>query len=157
MEGLVQDIYEIYAEEVEMLTGFIRVSMEKRDVLKQKDLMQLDKIIRTEEALLMKFTFLQSRRRKAMNMFKNQYNINGEFTLKHMNNYLTPEEQDQFAMVKKQYALAIKQQQDLNNFNRNMLKKQTDYIDVLRNHVDTKQETSETEVVVQRPTFDRRG
>ena len=92
-----------------------------------------------------------------MEMFKNENDINGEITLRSMKKYLSPEEQDQFAMVKKQYELAIKQQQDLNNFNRDILKKQTDYVEILRNHVDKRQETSESEVIVQRPMFDRRG
>jgi hypothetical protein len=157
MEGLIQDIYEIYSEEVDMLTGFIRVSMEKKEIIKKMELLQLDRIIRTEEALLMKFTFLQSRRRKAMDMFKNEQGIKGEITLKNMDQYLTVDEKDQFAMVKKQYELAIIQQQQLNNFNQNILKQQTDYVQVIRNQVDKKQETSESEVVIQRPIVDRKG
>jgi|GEM_PF-2272585 len=139
MKGLFQDIYTIYAAQAEILDCFADLSRKKSELIKQNDTARLDQMIKAEEALLMKFSFMEQKRQKALEMFRNEKNIQGNIDADTLDQYLNKEEQQKFDALRERFSAAIEEQRKTNDLNKRMLNTKATYMDYILNVIDNKQ------------------
>ena len=115
-------------------------------VHQDSDIGRLNQIIKAEEALLMKFSIMESRRQKALEMLKNENSINGVINSSVLNEYLEDDDFDLFNAVTERFTVAMRQQKENNEFNKRLLASKLNYIDYILKVIDRKQ-TGESEYV----------
>lgn len=116
MTELFEEIIELYAKQIEIISQFNKVSEEKAKILKSNDTDMLNSIIKFEEALLMKFSLTENKRQRVLNMLKNQYGIK-KITKRIMHKYLTLEQIRKTEKLTKQFHSNLEEQERLKVFN----------------------------------------
>ena len=82
MQGLLCDIYGLYSEQVDLLDGFLALSRRKTEIIRAGSPEDLDRLIRAEEALLMQLSRVESKRRKALEMIRNELSLPAPVSMK---------------------------------------------------------------------------
>lgn len=131
MDGLVCDIFNLYSHQVEILSGFLALSQKKTDLIRDNEVDQLDGLIRAEEALLMQLSRTESKRRKALEMFRNEQSLKGPIGITELRKYLDDDELEQFDMLTERFRNTLSEQQQSSRTNQRLLDTKLKYY----NHV----------------------
>ena len=116
MIELFEEIIELYARQIDIISQFNKVSEEKAKILKSNDMSMLNSMIKLEEALLMKFSLAENKKQKVLNVLKNQYGIK-KFTKRILHKYLQPEQIRKAEKLTQQFYTSLEEQERLKTFN----------------------------------------
>lgn len=72
MTNLFEEIMDLYSKQVDIISQFNEVSQQKVKILESNDTSMLNSIIKYEEALLMKFTAVENKRQRTLDIVKDQ-------------------------------------------------------------------------------------
>lgn len=131
MNGIMNDIFDTYKQEVEVLESFNQISKEKSKVVKRNDIKMLNSIIRTEEALLMKLAYLETKKQKALEIFKKENNIKDKVSIRILKKHLNKSELQSFDNLSKKFSESLIEQERYKAENEKLIENRLIYLDNL--------------------------
>ncbi|MGI5877274.1 MAG: flagellar protein FlgN [Christensenellales bacterium] len=121
MQGLLCDIYGLYSEQVDLLDGFLSLSRRKTQIIRSGSLEDLETLIRAEEALLMQLSRIESKRRKALEMLRNELSLPAPLRMKDLARLLSSEDIARFEALSNRFADTVHKQRRCNRINKKLL------------------------------------
>ena len=121
MQGLLCDIYGLYSEQVDLLDGFLALSRRKTEIIRAGSPEDLDRLIRAEEALLMQLSRVESKRRKALEMLRNELSLPAPVSMKDLGRLLGSEDIARFEELSKRFTDTVHKQRRCNRLNKKLL------------------------------------
>ncbi|MBN2853889.1 MAG: flagellar export chaperone FlgN [Clostridia bacterium] len=131
MNGIMNDIFDTYKQEVEVLESFNQISKEKSKVVKKNDMKVLNSMIRTEEALLMKLACLEAKKQKALEIFRNENNIKDKVSMRTLKKHLDKNEIQRFDQLSKKFSQSLIEQEQYKTENEKLIENRLEYLDNL--------------------------
>lgn len=136
MNGTINDIFNMYKQEVDVLDAFNQISKEKANVVKRNDIKLLNSIIRGEEALLMKLAYLANKKQKALENFKEENSIKKKVSLRVLKKHLTKDELKQFNKLSDRFTQSIITQEGYKVENEKLINARLGYLDSLLDEIE---------------------
>lgn len=155
MKGSFSDVLKIYQNEVEILGCFTEISEGKSEALKRNRVEELDKIIRTEEVLLMKFAVLEKKKQKILEIIKAQYGIDSKISNELIRRNMTEEEYENLGKLRRRFTGILDKQEKSTYINRKIIQQRNESIDMLLNEIEDKNHSAT--VVNKSSLLDRRA
>lgn len=138
MKSPFSDVLNIYQNEVEILDCFTAISEKKSNALKSNQVDELDRIIRTEEALLMKFAVLERNKQKILENIKAHYGVDSRISDELIRENMTEEEYEALGKLRQRFTVILDKQEKSIYINRKIIKQRNESIDVLLNEIELK-------------------
>ena len=116
MTNLFEEIMDLYSKQVDIISQFNEVSQQKVKILENNDTSMLNSIIKYEEALLMKFTAVENKRQRTLDIVKDQYGVK-KITKRIMRKHLNGNQIKQADQLSKELNTHLEEQHKLKLLN----------------------------------------
>jgi len=129
-------LLEILTAQRDLYAEMLKLSENKRDVIVKNDIGELDRIVKREEAILVKIGELERNRRETLDKIAEALNITAEeLSSSKILESVSPQDQEKFNAVVNDLTEILKKLGDVNETNSKLIKFNLDYINNIINKV----------------------
>jgi len=130
MDGLLERLVENLDDEKRIYTELLKLSEQKKEVILEKKIRELEKIVQLEQEFIIHIGRLENERQEIVESLAAQKNINAEeVTISTLISWASGQLKLQLEKIKEEFADIIEKQRALNQINEKLLKINLEYVD----------------------------
>lgn len=131
METLVKELLRHLGAQKDLHIELLKLSEAKKSALIDNVIDELDRIVRSEQALLMKAGELERRRKAAHDSLLRSAGITANLSLKEIAEIVPTEQKDEILRLHDEFSDVLKRQMKANEVNRQLLESRISYINLM--------------------------
>lgn len=136
-------LFDVLSEETRVYEKILQLSMEKKDVVIEGKVSELEKITKVEQSLVVKLGKLEILRESCIEEIADQLNVkSSELTISELSKHLNEENSKKVIECKNKLENILTELKEINQLNSRLIKNSLDYIDFSLNILSTVTETN---------------
>lgn len=128
MSKWLDQLIETLNKETEVYHDVLKLSLEKRDAIKNQDIQKLEKVTGKEQALIVTLFKLEELREKVLDGLMQEMGVDHIETLDELVNFMVPQDRDRIRDAKQELFVVVKNVSDENKFNNKMMEDKLEWI-----------------------------